>query len=109
MDRNEKKIALNKKISDFTDDLKEKAGGLKNLGRDALVVGGILVAGYALMRVFNSGNEEDVEETQASDKDSIFFSAAKGLATTVLLAIAKAKLTEYLDSLTAEEDDEQDS
>lgn len=107
MNRNEKKIALNKQINDFTEELKSKAGGFKNLGKDALVIGGIIVAGYSLMKLFTEDNESD-EPSSERESSSIFSSALQGAASSVLLAVAKSKLTEYLESLN-QEDSEQDS
>ncbi|AWV98651.1 hypothetical protein [Arcticibacterium luteifluviistationis] len=108
MNRTEKKIALNKQINDFTEDLKSKAGGFKNLGKDALVIGGIIVAGYSLMKLFTDDEDESEEVSSEVESPSIFTSAIKGAASTILLAVAKSKLTDYLESLN-QDDSEQDS
>ncbi|WP_341228529.1 hypothetical protein [uncultured Arcticibacterium sp.] len=108
MNRNEKKIALNKQINDFTEDLKSKAGGFKNLGKDALVIGGIIVAGYSLMKLFTEDEDETQEISTEAESPSIFSSALKGAASSILLAVAKSKLTDYLEGLN-EEESEQDS
>jgi hypothetical protein len=104
LDRNEKKIALHKQINDVTEELSDKATGWKNLGRDSLVIGGIVLAGYSLMRLFDSTIEENKSEENASQNgpDSILFSALKGAAASALLAVAKSKLTDYLDNLNAD-------
>lgn len=104
MNRNEKKIALHKQINDFTEELKEKASGFKNLSRNVLVIGGILLAGYSLMKMFQSDEEEPGKEPliKRETPNSIFFTAVKGAAISALLAIAKVKLTEYLERLSSE-------
>mgnify|MGYP006908583723 CR=1 FL=1 len=100
MNRNEKKIALNKQIKDVTEDLQDKAKGLKDLSKDALVVGGILVAAYSLMRLFQSDESETSDSLERDvEEPSIASSTLKGVATSVLLALAKNKLSEYLESL----------
>ncbi|MGR3809872.1 hypothetical protein [Jiulongibacter sp. NS-SX5] len=101
MNRTEKKIALNKQINDFTDDLKEKASDFKLLGKDALIIGGIITAGFALSRLFVDDEEQGSEE-KIEPGDSIFASAFRGAATSVLLALAKQKLTDYLESMNEE-------
>ncbi|KPM49894.1 hypothetical protein AFM12_04815 [Jiulongibacter sediminis] len=104
LNRTEKKIALNKQISDFSDELKEKAGDFKILGRDLLIIGGILTAGFALSKMFDEDEPETRTEERIQPGDSIFASAFKGAATSILLAVAKQKLSNYLESL--DEDDE---
>jgi hypothetical protein len=99
LDRNEKKIALNKQIQYSKEELHGKAESLKDLSRDILVIGGILVAAYSLMRVFQSSEPEIETTLQGTDKPSIVASTLKGVATSVLLAIAKKKLSEYIESL----------
>jgi len=99
LDRNEKKIALNKQIQDSTEELHAKAESLKDLSRDVLVIGGILIAAYSLMRVFQSSEPETETILEETDKPSIVASTLKGVATSVLLAIAKKKLSEYIESL----------
>ncbi|MFT6879776.1 MAG: hypothetical protein ACI9QN_002691 [Arcticibacterium sp.] len=100
MDRNEKKIALKKQIQDSTKELQGTAESLKDLSRDLLVVGGILVAAYSLMKVFQS-NEPNTNDTliEIDNEPSIVASTLKGVATSVLLAIAKNKLSEYIENL----------
>ncbi|MCR9065871.1 MAG: hypothetical protein NXI00_18010 [Cytophagales bacterium] len=108
MNRTEKKIALNKQINEFADDLKSKAGDYKHLAKDALIVGGIVLAGYAISRLFTDEDEEESEEKQAvnvSTEPSIFSSALKGVATSVLLAVAKSKLTDILENYMEREDE----
>ncbi len=108
MNRTEKKIALNKQINEFADDLKSKAGDYKHLAKDALIVGGIVLAGYAISRLFTDEDEEESEERQAvnvNTEPSIFSSALKGVATSVLLAVAKSKLTDILENYMEREDE----
>ncbi len=106
LNRSEKKMALNREIDEIIEDLKGKASDYRILGKDLLIVGGILVTGYALSRLL-SGDEsrEETNETHIAEKPSAFSSAITGMATSVLLAIAKQKLMEYLQNL-SEEDNE---
>jgi hypothetical protein len=103
LNRTEKKIALNKQISDVTEELSDKATGWKNLGKDALIIGGIAFAGYTLMRLFSGEEEENEVEAKVYQKepDSVLFSAIKGAAASALLAVAKSKLTDYLENMSS--------
>lgn len=101
MDRTEKKIALNKQINDIMSDLKDKAADVKILGKDVLIIGGLVVAGYALSKLL-TGEDEEESGTSAAKEPSVLSSALKGAATSILLAVAKQKLTEYLENLNEE-------
>lgn len=98
MDRAQQKSLLNKKIEESTELLKQKAQDYKNLGKDALLIGGILLLGYSLFQLF-SDDDEEIEEVEEKSKDSFISSGLKGIATSVLLAIAKEKLMDYIESL----------
>jgi hypothetical protein len=99
MDRAQQKLYLNKKIEDTTDALKQKAQSYKDLGRDALLIGGVLVFAYSLFQLFNDEEEEEDKVESTSKGDSFITTSLKGIATSVLLAIAKEKLMEYIESL----------
>lgn len=104
LNRTEKKIALNKQITDFSDELKEKASDFKIIGRDFLIIGGILTAGFALSKMFEGNSEEAESGEKIQPGDSIFASAFRGAATSILLALAKQKLSDYLESLDKDEE-----
>jgi hypothetical protein len=103
LNRSEKKLALNNEINQIVDELRDKASDFKVVGKNVLIIGGLLAAGYALTRILNQ-NERDAEETTPvrlpePEESSVFVSALKGAATSILLAIAKQKLIEYLETL----------
>ncbi len=107
MNRSEKKIALNKQISDISDDLKNKASDYKSLGKDLLIIGGILVAGYTLSRILIDSDDSQEESVELKENTSSALGAAlKGAATSVLLALAKQKLTEYLQNQNVENNEQ---
>lgn len=98
MDRAQQKLVLHKKIEDTTEALKQKAQDYKELGRDALLIGGVLVLGYSLFQLFSDDDEEqEIETTEKSE--SFISSSLKGVASSILLALAKEKLMEYIESL----------
>jgi hypothetical protein len=104
LNRTEKKIALHKQINDSTEELNEKASGFKNLSKDVMVIGGIILAGYAVMKMFQSDEDEHEIEPRSYEpqSESMFLTAVKGAATSALLAIAKVKLSEYIESLSSD-------
>lgn len=103
MNRNERKLALQKEINDRSKSLKETAEGYKSIGKDALLVGGILVLGYTLFQLFS--DDESEEEATGEKQDSLISATLKATASSVLLALAKEKLEAYLDKGQEEEND----
>lgn len=96
MNRNERKLALQKEIDDRSKSLKKTAEGYKSFGKDALLIGGVLVLGYTLFQIFSNEDDEEGEVTGENKKDSILTSTLKATASSVLLALAKDKLEDYL-------------
>lgn len=94
MDRLEKKMILQKKLEDKTKELKETADDFKSIGRDVLLIGGILLLAYALFLIM-SEDEEESDKTPSLTK-GILGNSIKGVLISTFLAIAKEKLQEYL-------------
>ncbi|BDD11280.1 hypothetical protein FUAX_37120 [Fulvitalea axinellae] len=98
------RLALNKGV----EDVGQKAG---NIGRHALIIGGVLGLGYSLFKLLSSGNsdEENPEDSNSQvpvAKHSITSQLAAAVLNQIalfLLAIAKQKLMSVL------MDDDQDN
>ncbi len=96
--REERKTQLVNTISSVTTAIENQLGDYKTKGKNILVIGGIMVAAYALARLLS--DDETEEETLIAEnkqEKSVFLSALTGVATTVLLSIAKTKLLDLLE------------
>jgi hypothetical protein len=91
--QNNRKTELENQVKKASKAIAEQFDGYKNHGKTALVIGGIIVAAYAITQLF----EEDETETITQKEPSIIGGAITGLATTVALNFAKEKLMAYLD------------
>ncbi|UBM59780.1 hypothetical protein LAG90_03850 [Marinilongibacter aquaticus] len=105
LDRNERKLALEKQVDDFTEKLKSRADRFSNVGKDALIIGGLITLGYVLTKLMDDDDEEPETPAKSDRSESLIFSTLKGVATSVLLAMAKDKLVEYLNSLKEDAND----
>lgn len=96
--REERKTQLLNTISSTSTAIEDQLGDYKTKGKNLLVIGGIVVAAFALAQLLSSDetNEETLEVPDKSEK-SVFLSAITGVATTVLLSIAKTKLLQLLE------------
>jgi len=110
--REERKELLQESIDKYLGAIETQIGDLKKVGKNALVIGGIIVAVYAITELLlPEGTEEKqeseplpiIEPEKEKEGDSMLWSAMKGAATTVLLAIAKEKLLELIDHLTTKD------
>jgi hypothetical protein len=88
-----RKLELENQVKKASDAIYDQIDGYKKHGKTALVVGGIIVAAYAITQLF----EEDEIETEKKKDSSAFGSALTGMATSVALHFAKEKLMAYLD------------
>ncbi len=100
LNRTERKILLNQKIKQSEAELDEKLDQYKSVGKDALLIGGILVAAYAIMKLVSSENRK--EDKGIKNEDSVVFSAIKGAALSFALGIAREKLLGIVDQMTNE-------
>ena len=108
--REERKEQLQESIDKYLGAIETQIGDLKKVGKNALVIGGIIVAVYALTELLLPEGRKVAEEPEPmpvqepeKDGDSMLWSAMKGAAASVLLAIAKEKLLELIDHLTTKD------
>lgn len=105
--REEKKEALQESINKYLETIENQIGDLKKVGQNALVIGGVIVAAYALTELLlpEPSRKNDVEPLPIKERDedegeSIVWSALKGAATTLLLTVARQKLVDLIEHLT---------
>lgn len=112
--REERKELLQESIDKYLGAIETQIGDLKKVGKNALVIGGIIVAVYAITELLlPDGKEEkqsdepllltEPEPAREKEGDSLLWGALKGAATSVLLAVAKEKLMELIDHLTTKD------
>ena len=90
MDRLEKKMLLQKKLEDSSKELKDTVDDFRTIGKDVLLIGGVLLLAYALFLFLSSESEKEKENS------GIWQNGLKGIVVSTLLALAKEKLQEYL-------------
>jgi hypothetical protein len=99
--REKRKADLEASAESYLANIQTQLGDFKELGKNALAIGGIVLGAYLITRLFVSTNEETIqEETQNKEEDSIILAGFKGIATAVLLAILKDKLMELIEYIT---------
>lgn len=102
--REQRKSQLENVIANASKAIDGQLGEYKDKGKNVLIIGGIIVAAYALSRVFSDSEEEEVE-IKKPEESSFFGSALTGIATSVLLALAKNKILELIEQLNQDEED----
>ena len=108
--REERKEFLQESASKYLEAIEMQIGDLKKVGKNALVIGGVVLTAYALTELLLpsakqkiSLNLEPIEqEDDDNDENSFVWAALKGIATSVLLAFAKNKLLGIIDNLTTD-------
>jgi hypothetical protein len=112
--REERKELLQESIDKYLGAIETQIGDLKKVGKNALVIGGIIVAVYAITELLLPDGEEEKqadkpllltepEPVKEKEENSMVWGAIKGAATSVLLAVAKEKLMELIDHLTTKD------
>jgi hypothetical protein len=112
--REERKELLQESIDKYLGAIETQIGDLKKVGKNALVIGGIIVAVYAITELLLPEGKEEKQESEplvitepepekTKEGDSMLWSALKGAATSVLLAVAKEKLLELIEHLTTKD------
>jgi|GEM_PF-2936536 len=100
----DRKAALQNTIQSASDSIERQIGGYKSIGKNALIIGGIVLGGYALSRIFSTNDKEDDEDALLAEpkkEESSFVGAAiKGMATTLLLTLIKDKLLDFIEQQT---------
>lgn len=112
--REERKELLQESVDKYLGAIETQIGDLKKVGKNALVIGGIIVAVYAITELLLPEGEQEKranepllltepEPVKEKGGDSLLWGALKGAATSVLLAVAKEKLLELIDHLTTKD------
>jgi hypothetical protein len=104
--RSLKRQSLQSSAEKYMAAIQEQVGDLRENGKNALIIGGVVLAGYFLTELLlPNADDNETEEPQRNrrfsndDEDSMFFSMLKGVATTVLLTLAREKLMKLLEGL----------
>ncbi|AFK03158.1 hypothetical protein Emtol_2019 [Emticicia oligotrophica DSM 17448] len=107
--REERKEFLQESANKYLEAIETQLGDLKKVGKNALIIGGVIVAAYAITELLLPSNKvkalptpKPIAEEDDENEDSFVWDALKGVATSVLLTIAKNKLLEIIDSYTTE-------
>jgi tRNA A37 N6-isopentenylltransferase MiaA len=105
-ERSERRMALQTTADRYVEAIQEQVGDLKTVGKNALIIGGVVLVGYFLTELLlPNADEESTEPTEPRrnkadiEGDSMMLSMIKGVATTVLLAIAKERLMKLIEGL----------
>jgi hypothetical protein len=93
--REQKKSQLEETINKATNAIENQLGDYKSQGKNLLVIGGILVGAFAFFKLLSDEDNESSEHSKS--ESSVFGSAITGMATTLLLTLAKDKLLEVLE------------
>jgi hypothetical protein len=101
--REQKKSQLEDTINNVTNAIENQLGDYKSQGKNLLVIGGILVGTYAFFKLFSDDDSENDSENK--NESSMFGSAITGMATTLLLTLAKDKLLEVLEKFNETNDE----
>jgi len=108
--REERKEFLQESANKYLEAIEMQIGDLKKVGKNALVIGGVVLTAYALTEFLlpsdkqkSSFNPKPIEqEDDDNDENSFVWAALKGVATSVLLAVAKNKLLGIIDNFTTD-------
>jgi tRNA A37 N6-isopentenylltransferase MiaA len=103
--RTERKEALKESVDKYLEAIETQIGDIKQVGRNALVIGGVVVAAYALTQLLLPAENSEEEALPINNRhedegDSLIWAAVKGAATTLLLTLAKEKLMDLIEHLT---------
>ena len=114
--RDERKELLQESVNKYLEAIETQIGDLKKVGKNTLVIGGAIVAAYAITELLLpdatpkrsrtlasnalSGNALPiVVEKQEDEEESMIWSALKGAAMSLLLTIAKDKLLGLMNNI----------
>lgn len=102
--REQKKSQLENVIHSTSKAIESQLGDYKDKGKNALIIGGIVVAAYAFSKLFTSSDE--IEDEKGENEGSSFLgNALTGMVTSVLLALAKDKILGLIEQMNQNEDD----
>lgn len=107
--REERKEFLQESANKYLEAIETQIGDLKKVGKNALVIGGVVLTAYALTELLLPSAKQKISldpkpivQEEDNDEDSFVWAALKGVATSVLLTIAKNKLLGIIDNLTTD-------
>lgn len=111
--RDERKELLQESVNKYLEAIETQIGDLKKVGKNTLVIGGVIVAAYALTELLLPAATQQrsktlptkplpivVENEEAEEEDSIIWTALKGAVMSLLLTIAKDKLLGLMENMT---------
>lgn len=116
--RDERKELLQESVNKYLEAIETQIGDLKKVGKNTLVIGGVIVAAYAITELLLpdatpkrnkilSGNAllgnnamPIVVEEEQDEEESMIWAALKGAAMSLLLTIAKDKLLGLMENMT---------
>lgn len=107
--REERKEFLQESANKYLEAIETQIGDLKKVGKNALVIGGVVLTAYALTELLLPSAKQKISldpkpivQEEDDDEESFVWAALKGVATSVLLTIAKNKLLGIIDNLTTD-------
>lgn len=100
--RDQKKSQLENIAKSASDAIQNQLGDYKDKGKNLLIIGGIIVAAYAITRVFSDDSEN--ESVDKKSEPSFVGTAITGMVTSVLLTLAKNKILELIEQLNQNEE-----
>lgn len=115
--RDERKELLQESVNKYLEAIETQIGDLKKVGKNTLVIGGVIVAAYALTELLlpaatpkrnktlmgnalPSNALPIVVEEEPDEEESMIWAALKGAAMSLLLTIAKDKLLGLMENMT---------
>jgi polynucleotide 5'-kinase involved in rRNA processing len=107
--REERKELLQESANKYLEAIETQIGDLKKVGQNTLIIGGVIVAAYAITELLlPAPRQKRTIDTVAIDEvesegESIVWAALKGAATSLLLTVAKDKLLGLMDNLSTKD------
>ncbi len=111
--RDERKELLQESVNKYLEAIETQIGDLKKVGKNTLVIGGVIVAAYALTELLLpdatpkrsknnalSSNALPIVVEEEQEEESMIWAALKGAAMSLLLTIAKDKLLGLMENMT---------
>jgi hypothetical protein len=105
--REERKELLQESANKYLEAIETQIGDLKKVGKNTLIIGGAIVAAYAITELLlpdakkQTTNDAALPLVREEDEgESMVWAALKGAATSLLLALAKDKLLDLLNNFT---------
>jgi hypothetical protein len=108
--REERKEFLQESANKYLEAIEMQIGDLRKVGKNALVIGGVVLTAFALTEFLlpsdkqkTSFNPKPIEQEDDDNyENSYVWAALKGVATSVLLTVAKNKLLGIIDNFTTD-------